>query len=158
MNIFVWTTNHNVNMHAKFRLFASIDIYRQISLYLSSYNFFIMNCCTNVNLVKPTVYGCSRGFIQNLLYNFWTWPQVSTIFESLNYFLLFSNLEKIKKILGQCRASNRPMATARVTQRPATRGRLKSRLGLGMVARSSRGSSQRRVTARRHSRRRLGGG
>jgi hypothetical protein len=45
----------------------------------------------------------------------------------------------------QCRASNRPTATARATRQPTTCGRPTSRLGLGLAAQSSRGSGPRRI-------------
>jgi hypothetical protein len=45
----------------------------------------------------------------------------------------------------QCRASNRPTATARATRQPTMRGRPTSRLGLGLAAQSSRGSGPRRI-------------
>jgi hypothetical protein len=66
----------------------------------------------------------------------------------------------------QCRVSNRPTATTRAMQRPATHGRPTSRLGLDLAARSSRGSgpwccngarAPVTFTARWHAHQRLGG-
>jgi hypothetical protein len=45
----------------KFRVIQSVDICKQIFLYLSSYNFVQKNYCIKVSLVKPTVMSGSRG-------------------------------------------------------------------------------------------------
>jgi hypothetical protein len=88
----------------------------------------------------------SRGVQQNLVCNFWTLLQVFTNFGSLNYFLPFKIFRKtinkhhtvssLKPAHGlQCMGENGPWAA---TRRLATRGRLTSRLGPGLAARSSR--------------------
>jgi hypothetical protein len=67
--------------------------------------------CSKVSLVKPTVYGCSSGLIQNLLCNFWTSLRVSTNFGSLNYFWELNKLETVLKRLHGVGPHIRPTAT-----------------------------------------------
>jgi hypothetical protein len=43
MELFVWASTHKVNMHEKLRVMGSVDICKQIFLYLSSWNFVQQN-------------------------------------------------------------------------------------------------------------------
>jgi hypothetical protein len=106
-----------------------------------------------VSLVKPTVKSGSRGFIQNLFCNFWTFLQVSTNFESLKQFLLFKTIGKTIKFSAQYRAENWLQVTSHGGWRPVLRGRPTSRLGRGGVSTDGApAASQRRGSPREHQR------
>jgi hypothetical protein len=91
----------------KFRALQSVDICKQIFLYLSSYNF--------VQEFKSTVKSGSRGIQQNLFCNFWTFLQVSMNFGSLKQFLELKQLKNHLKTLHS--------VGPQISPRPAAHGR-----------------------------------
>jgi hypothetical protein len=69
-----------MNMHAKFQIICK----HRYLWTINSVSEFLKFCTkiyhVKVSLVKPTVKSGSRGFIQNLFCNFWTFLQVSMNF------------------------------------------------------------------------------
>jgi hypothetical protein len=108
MNLFVWATGDDMNMHAKFHIICK---HRYLWI-INSVSEFLEFCTkiyhVKVSLVKPTVKSGSRGFIQNLFCNFWTFLQVSTNFWSLKQFLKFETIEKHLKTIAQYWAETGP--------------------------------------------------
>jgi hypothetical protein len=98
MKLFVWATGDDMNMYAKFHIICKHRYLWTINLVSGFLEFCTKIYCVKVSLVKPTVKSGSRGFIQNLFCNFWTFLQVSMNFGILKQFLLFKIIRKMIKI------------------------------------------------------------
>jgi hypothetical protein len=134
----------------KFRALQSVDICKQIFLYLSSYNF--------VQEFKSTVKSGSRGIQQNLFCNFWTFLQVSMNFGSLKQFLELKQLKNHLKTLHSVGPQISPCPAAHGRNWPSPVGRATRGTSTMRWARSLRGAHARGgAVARRQGARRWTG-
>jgi hypothetical protein len=84
MKLFVWSNGNSMNHHAKIQDILKWDYFWTIILGWGFLKFYTQKYDPKMSLVKPTAQTGSRGFIQNLFHNCWTFLQVSTNFGSLN--------------------------------------------------------------------------